>query len=222
MNVQVAIGTLLALLAAFTIFMVVWFGGAGASPTAGELGTNDALVAELRHLAQSQERTALALERLEAVLADRLDTPPPPGSARSAVSSGPAPESFDELIVSLDALRTTFEAESRRTQELIRTAPAFGGESLQEVLQRSSGPNWISLEELEKSWRADKSQANQSQYFQTSRDLLVAYGPPTAIHRPTGGLLYAYRRHAEGGAGPAWFFRMQDGIVVEFFLLDEK
>ena len=87
---------------------MVWFGGGGAAPTPGEIGTNDALVVELRQLAQAQERTAVALERLEAVLAHRLDAPPPAGSARFPASNVPAPESFDELITSLDALRATF------------------------------------------------------------------------------------------------------------------
>ena len=222
MRARVAIGALIALLVLVSIFLAAHFGGSAHQVDAGESPANETLIAELRQLARSQERTAAALEHLEEVLADRLDVPAPAMSARHPLASAPGPESFDYLIASLDALRATFEAESGRTRELIRSAPAFGGESLREIRGRSAGPNWIALDELERSWRTDGQQANRSQYLQTARDLLEAYGPPSAIYRPQGGILFVYRRHAEGEAGPAWYFRIQDGIVVEFFLEDEE
>ena len=52
--------------------------------------------------------------------------------------------------------------------------------------------------------------------------LVERYGAPHSIYRPAGSLLFVYRRHEEGGAGPAWYFRIQDGIVVEFWVEDEE
>jgi len=211
----------IAVLAFAAVLLAAFLGGEG-STRAGRTPANAAWGAELDRLARSQERTAAALERLEEILTERLDVPTLEASARRAVGSAPAAETFDQLIASLDALRATLEAESRRTQELIRRAPAFGGESLREVHDRSPGPDWGALGELERGWRADEREANRSQYLQTARDLLEAYGPPTAIYRPKDGLLFVYRRHAEGQSGPAWYFRLQDGMVVEFHLEDEQ
>lgn len=109
------------------------------------------------------------------------------------------------------------------TQSLRYTSTlGLGGEPLLETKKRNAVTRWDDLAVLERAWRTDSDQANHSQYFQTAQDRLEAYGPPTEIFRPTGGLLFCYRRHAEGSAGPAWYFRLQDGIVVEFALEDEK
>jgi hypothetical protein len=79
------------------------------------------------------------------------------------------------------------------------------------------------LASLERDWRFDRTRASRSQYFQTARDLLRTYGPPSAIYRPQrGGLQFVYRAHAEGDAGTAWYFQVQEGYVVEFFIEDEQ
>ncbi len=106
---------------------------------------------------------------------------------------------------------------------MIRSAPVLGGEHLTEVRDRRVDPDWVALGVLEESWRRSQEVTDRSQYFQTPRELLEAYGPPTAIYRPSkGGMLFHYRHHAEGEAGPSWYFRLQDGIVVEFFVEDDE
>jgi hypothetical protein len=190
-------------------------------PGVSEAEPDVSLARELEQLSRSQNRTAEALERLERLLSRGLDARPSSTDARREVAAGPEPQSLEGLIASLDALRASIETESRRTQELIRSAPAFGGESLSELRQRRTVTDWTTLEGLEQSWRADPDLASRSQYLQTARDLLESYGPPTAIYRPKGGMLFHYRRHAEGAAGPSWYFRLQDGLVVEFFVEDD-
>lgn len=202
----------LALLAAL---VVPRLGGAGRpepDPTAG-------LLAELRELRRAQERTADVLGRLEAFLGARLEAPPPEPAARSPQGELPTPESFEALARSLDAVRVAFERESTQTRELLRAAPALH-ESLRELRTRRAEIDWAALEQLETRWRGDPEGADRSQHFQTARDLLEAYGPPTAIYRPKSGMLFHYRR-AEGEPGPSWYFRLQEGFVVEFFVEDE-
>ena len=46
---------------------------------------------------------------------------------------------------------------------------------------------------------------------------MLSYGPPTDIYRPSGGLLFHYKR---GEDQPSRYFRLQDGIVVEFWVED--
>ena len=190
-------------------------------PPRGEAGDDvDAdLASALASLAAVQHRTAAALERLE----DRLATVPVAanGPRREVAGGAPAPESLEDLVRSLDALRTTIERESGETQDLIRSAPAFGGESLVALRDRRAAPDWAELTDLEQAWREDEEAADRSQYLLTPRDLVDRYGPPSAIYRPQGGMLFCYRQHAQGEAGPAWYYRIQDGYVVEFFLEDE-
>jgi hypothetical protein len=183
---------------------------------------NELVVSELRELRRSHERTAELLERIEARLAQRLEAPPAERTARAPQGELSERESFDELAKSLDALRDTFERESSETQAVIRRSPAFGGESLVEARRRRSDVDWVALQDLEARWRSEPGLANRSQYFQTLHDLLETYGPPTAIYRPgKGGMLLHYRRAPEGTLGPSWYFKLEDGIVVEFFLEDE-
>ena len=197
-------------------------------PSAGDpgtVGTSHALASELRALRQTQEQTNAILGQLEALLADRLAQPPSSGE-RQAEGNTPlvAPESIEsleDLVRSLDQLRATFERESGETQDLIQSAPAFGGESLVQVRDRRQDTDWNALTSLEERWREDPNAADRTQYFQTAQDLLEAYGPPTAIYRPKGGLLFYYRRLPEDVPGPSWYFRMQDGIVIEFYVEDE-
>ena len=190
--------------------------------TARETESEGMLVArELGEVARTQERILVALERLAAHWEDELV--PPSGSAVRAelgadVVEGP---SLDELVESLAALRASLETESRRTQDLLRSAPALGGESLLETRQRRSAVDWPALERLEQSWRADARAADRSQYFQSARDLLETYGPPTAIYRQEkGGMLFHYSRSPKGVSGS--YFRLHDGIVIEFFVQDPK
>ena len=118
---------------------------------------------------------------------------------RGRAATGPgAPASLGELAESLEALRKSIESESRRTQDVIRNAPAFGAESLRDIRGRTVDTNWADLETLEQNWRSDPTTTARSQHFQSARDLLENYGPPNAIYRPKGGLHYVYRRHAEG------------------------
>jgi hypothetical protein len=205
-----------AALIALVLLGALWSSGRGQPPPARD--DDGALRAELARLALAEERTLAVLERLEQALAG-LTAPVP--EERRAVSAAPPP-SLDELVASLDALRATIEAETRRTQELIRDAPAFGGESLQSVRERNAATDWTALDRLESDWRTDGKAVDRSQQLQSPRDLLRAYGPPSAIYRPQGGMLFVYRRHAEGQSGPAHYFRLQEGMVIEYWVEDEK
>lgn len=171
---------------------------------------SNAIVSALDRLTAAQERT---IEALEALKQPQLQAP---ASARE-VASGEAPiTDMTELIVALDELRRSLAEESRATRQALATTK--GAERLVEVRDRRLDPNWPELDTLHEQWVKNEDHANRSQYFQTARDLLDKYGPPTAIYRPTGGMLFYYRRHPEGEAGPAWYFRLQDGIVIEFFV----
>lgn len=194
------------------------------SSTAAPDGGSVDLSGQLGALTRTQERTVQALERLETLLAERLDAPVLQAAPRRPVDdgSGTSVESLDELVEALNALRLSLETESRRTQELLRDAPALGGESLLAVRERRIAPDWVALEDLEKTWRQDEDLADRSQYFQTARDLLETYGPPTAIYRPKGGgLLFHYRNIPLDTPGTSWYFRLQDGFVVEFWIEEE-
>lgn len=209
-------------LAPGVLVAVALLGGAGAGSARDPESAArepDALIAELRALRVAQERTLAALERLAAAPPARAA---PSGSSERSPAGGaePAP-SLDALVASLDALRAGIEAESRRTQQAIRDAPALGGERLSETRRRHRATDWSALATLAADYAADPAAAARAQNFQTAADLLETYGPPTAIYRPKrGGLLYHYRRQAEGEPGPNWYFQLQDGYVVEFFLED--
>ncbi|MFT5287065.1 MAG: hypothetical protein ACI8TQ_003241 [Planctomycetota bacterium] len=171
------------------------------------------------------ERMAKVLERIEQLLdsgsGTQLGTPSKNTGERMAVSSSEdsaTPQTLAELVRSLDSLRSSIEQESLTTQEMIRSGSAFGGESMLKLRDQKTDPSWIALEELEQSWHANPEAANRSQYFLTPQDLLKRYGPPTAIYRPQGGLNFYYRKHPKGESGPAWSFRVQDGIVVGFLV----
>lgn len=204
------------------VVVAPWIGSRAGAPA--DPYEESALVLELRRLGATQDRTAAVLERLEAALAERLVPPAVEDTHREpAGAPSPAPESLDELVASLGALRDAIELESRRTQELIRTAPALGGTSLDEARRRSPATNWVALEELEKQWHDDAQAVGRSQYFRTVRDVIETYGPPTAIYRPRdrADVLLHYRRGPEGEPGWSWYFRVHDGYVVEFWMEDE-
>ncbi|MEM9380364.1 MAG: hypothetical protein AAGB93_10490 [Planctomycetota bacterium] len=201
--------------------------------TASGFAPAPVVLAELRALRVAQERAVASLAALEAAAADAVLAPvgASAGSAargrQAAGADGGADGDGAEvpglavLAARLDELRASLEFESRRTQEAIRSAPAFGGETLGDVRRRVTDVAWAALDGLEEDWRTDERSADRSQRFQTARDLLETYGPPSSIYRPKGGLLYVYRRHDDGQAGPAHYFRLQDGYVVEFFVEDE-
>ena len=175
---------------------------------------------ELRHLREAQEQTAssmerlaLALEQSQAMSRRQQDNPGKPGAADVG--------SYAALIESLDALRASIEEDSLRTQEMLLRNPGGEGESLVTTRRRNTVTLWSELEALEQAWRVDEEAASRSQYFQTAKDLLQAFGPPTEIFRPKSGILFYYRNHPPGTPGPAWYFRLQDDMVVEFFLEDE-
>ena len=198
--------------------------------------SDSALLGEMRGLRASQDEVLAALERLtrilEPALAAGADTSGGMlASQREAVPGGKRASAGSELLdtdvealrtlaVELGELRGFVQEEAAATRELLRTVPA-AQESLVEVSERLNQPDWGALGNLEARWRADAEATDKSQYFQSPRDLLEAYGPPTAIYRPKGGMMFHYRAAPEGVPGPSWYFRLQDGIVVEFFLEDE-
>ncbi len=194
---------------------------AGPRGTEPPAGAGEELVEELARLRQAQARTAGVLERLEELFAEPELAPAATPGERVAIGDFPPPESFDALARSLDALRATLERESNETQSLIRSAPALGGETLIDVRDRRADVDWVALEALAERWHGDAHAADRSQYFQTSRDLLEAYGPPSAIYRPKDGLLFKYRDAPEDVPAPSWYFRLKDGIVIEFWLETE-
>ena len=141
----------------------------------------------------------------------------PSESGRIPVGELPTDRSFEALSRSLDQLRETLDRELAETQAVIRAAPAFGGESLVSVRDRRKATNWPALDRLLDQWRLDEDAANRSQYFQTPRDLMEVYGAPTDIYRPPNGMLFHYRKPGDS-VDHAWYFRIQDGFVVEFFV----
>jgi len=204
-----------------------WVGGQIGAASAPQVHDSSAeLSRELQALGRAQVQTAQALEDLGAALVALQPGPllPPPTRelvVEASESGLLAGEPLETLARTLESVRVTFERELGETRSLIRAAPAFGGESLTNVRDRRRETDWVALESLERNWRVDTTQADRSQYFQTPRDLLEAYGPPTAIYRPKGGLLFHYRQQPEGVPGPSHYFRLQDGIVIEFFIEDE-
>ena len=177
------------------------------------------LVTLLRELNESQQESRAVMQELVVSLASISKQASRAPSSREVVGGLPAP-SLDELVASLDALRVSIESNSQQTRDMLQTTIGDAGESLVETKERNTLTNWPALEGLEHEWRANPDQATREQYLQTARDLLEAYGPPTAIYRPKSGLLFHYRRHAEGAPGVEWYFRMQDGIVIEFYVED--
>jgi len=123
------VGRLAAIAFLLLVLLTAWLlvSGPRAAPQPAP-GIDPELLAELRELRRSNERTAEILELLESVLGERLAAPLTTGEpARSAVGDRtnlPGAEDFANLAASLDALRATFERESGETQELIRSAPA--------------------------------------------------------------------------------------------------
>lgn len=174
------------------------------------------LVRALGELNETQVRMLAVLERLEADLGVRLEST---GSPAPAV--GPESDALTTLAEGIDAL--TLELETLRTQPSSRAAQAPNAQvSLLEMRDRRPEPDWERLGELEQSWRADERGTDRAQYFQSIHDVLELYGPPSAIYRPkSGGILLCYRKHPEGTAGPVWFFRYQEGMIVEFFFEDQ-
>ncbi len=184
------------------------------------------LESELRALRLVQSETAEVLEQLASYLAStRLPVAPSPlrspdlASAPSPVM--PSEDVLRELSVNLAALTRVLRQAGESTDPSGALSLAVG-ESLSSVRDRRAVTDWVRLDELGESWRQDERGADRSQYFQTARDLLETYGPPTAIYRPDGGLLFYYRQGPEDLPGPAWYFRLQDGIVIEFFMEHEE
>lgn len=209
----------LASLVALTATAVTaWFLGAARS---GELAapSDPRLARELGRLVEAQERTLAVLERLaEGLEAGPLPAPVRAMPARARVEAERAGDSSSERWLSaLEDVRATFATESHRTQELLRGAPALGGESLTEVRERRRDTDWNALEVFEAAWRRDSKAASRTCHFLTMRELLEAYGPPTDLYRPQGGLIFHYARDA----GPEWYFRLQDGTCIEAWVEDK-
>jgi len=178
-------------------------------PASGQGATRDEAL--LRELAAAQVRTAELLERVEAHLADDLERPAAP--QRGSSSEAAPPPSLEALVGSLDALRASIEAESQRTQELIRRSPAMGGESLSSVRNRRAEPNWALLRTLANDWDRDLQLARRSQYFLSTREVLETYGPPTEVY--SGGQI-VYGGQPQDEDETTWNFRIVDGYVVDF------
>ncbi len=223
MNAKILLAVLLAL-AVGALVLLRWAPAEAAeSGSAPDPQLAAGLAADLAELARTQERTLRVLEALEARLAANELVPPaglaaPRESADGAPAPGPAVADLGALAQSIDALRVTFQAETQRTQELLRSAPALGGESLIDVRARRSEIDWVALELLEERWNEDERASDRSQYFQSARDLIEAYGPPSAIYRPKGGVLFVYRRADPSVPANSWYFRLQDDYVVEFWI----
>ena len=150
--------------------------GAGSNAQMGSNVDDSALHNELHLIHRSQAGIAEALQSIAKALSDQTLAPVAPLGGRIATEPV-TPASLHELTVSLEQLRESIEAESRRTQEVIRNAPVFGGESLNELRDRTADTNWTDLEALEENWRSDPTATARSQHFQSARDLLEAYGP---------------------------------------------
>lgn len=175
------------------------------------------VLAELRAQRELQQRTLDALERLGEELAASRGAPA--ADARRAVGEPLSALQVGELLRSLDALRLSFEAQTTRTLERIAEAPIFRDEPLSRVRERRRDVDWSALDALRAQYGADPRAADASQYFLSARELLEIYGPPSDIFRPSkGGLLFHYRRAPRDVEAPAWYFRVQDGFVVEFFV----
>lgn len=212
---------LVALVTLASIGLGFLLGGLNGDP-APTTSNGQALAQQLETLAAAQDRTAEALERLERTIGTRLEAVDSDRAPAGVDASPRAPESLDGLIASLDSLRVSIENESRRTQEIMRSSPAFAGESMADVRERRATPDWAVLNDLQARWSLDQEATNRSQHLQTAQDLVATYGKPSTIYRPNGGILFVYRAHAEGEAGPASYFRLQDGMVVEYWLEHEQ
>ena len=194
-------------------------------PTAG--GDDDgrqALLAGLGELRRSQQETVAVLRGIQQVLAEgRLPAAATPTEGGASTAEAPVLDgaALEALTASVDALRLSLERQRDGAYALETLAAGPAGESLARVRDRQPVTNWGRLDVLAEYWQLDEREADRSQYFQTPRDLLETYGPPTAIYRPKDGLLFSYRRQPEGEPGPVWYFRLKDGIVIEFFVEHE-
>ncbi len=223
LNPRLLVGGLLVLALAVPAWVALLRQGPLPASAAVE-GPSLVLVQELRSLREVGERTLGVLARIEGQLADPmvgLERHAAPLSGAAGGDSTMLDGSMAALRESMDALRLAYEAESDETQEILRSAPALGGESVRAARERRSEVDWEALKVLETAWRSDPDAADRSQYFQTARDLVEAYGPPTAIHRPKGDLAFYYHRGPSQSPGPAWYFRIKEGLVVEFFIDDQ-
>ena len=216
-----------AFLAIIALLQVIALLGTEPEPSVQD-GSEWTLVSDrLQRLEALALRRAETLERIETELAIREPRSEPASSVVATPTSiavaAPlteqvVPESLAELVRSLDALRASFERESAATQEVLRDSTRSGEESMVEMRQRKTEPDWYALELLESSYRADAEATNRSQHFLTPKDLLRIYGPPTAIYRPSGGINFSYKRTDPGS--PTLSFVIQDGFVVRFFVKD--
>ena len=177
----------------------------------------------LEQMAQGQSELRAAIEALTARLEPResVQLAAPRLAERISERTGFAPD-LAALIESMDALRASLNELASPIQAGKQASlPSIGGR-LRDARQRHPEIQWGTLDSLDEAWRNDSHAADRSQHFQTAKDLLVEYGPPSAIYRPKDGLLFVYRHHPEGAAGRAWYFRLQDGFVVEFWIEDEE
>jgi hypothetical protein len=185
-------------------------------------GRIESLLSELTVLGKAHVEAVDRLERIEALLAERL-----PVAADGAAPPAAAPDPRDrealaEMVDSLDALRRALELNTLVAEAVAQRAgrPSDGG--LFDASAIRHDVDWGALELLESSWRQDARATDRAQYFRSPADVLASYGPPSAIYRPArGGLLFSYRRAPDEVLGPTWYFRVQDGMVVEFFVEDE-
>lgn len=209
-----ALGLLVAGLSVAVALAMVLRSDPGHRDRTAEDAGDPALLAELRAQRELQQRTLEAIERL----GERLASAPAADGTRRAADELPAPQ-VEELLRGLDALRESFEAQTTRTLDTIAAAPIFQEEPLSRVRERRRDVDWPALEALRAEYEADPRAADTSQYFLSARELLEVYGPPSDIFRPSkGGLLFHYRRAPRDVEAPAWYFRVQDGFVVEFFV----
>ena len=191
----------------------------GLPVTATNGASQQALLMELRLLRESQAGNTLALERLESIWLESSA----PAAERSALLQGHAPDSlpnFEALLGKLASLTQAVEQQGLQSQALLQQAieQTTTKESLFQLNHRRESVNWAALDELLLSWESNEEAASRSQYFQTPRELLELYGPPTAIYNPTRGTLYHYRKFPAGTPGPNWYFRVKEGSVIEFWV----
>ena len=195
----------------------------------GEGGT--APIAELQReldgLRELGLRRAETLDRIEQRLdflsSGTVEQNTTSGIETPQVQDQVAPESMADLVLSLDALRASFERQSATNQEGLRESSSdspldSGGTTMFELRNRRTEPDWFALDLLQQSWRTDSAATNRSQHFLTPKDLLRIYGPPSQIMRPASGMNFSYHREEDGAGSPTWSFIIQDGYVIRFFI----
>jgi len=202
---------------------IYWFLIAGGSPPAiGTQAHERAVLSELRELSAAQAQTVALLEDLQSAWLSQAERAP----QRAALGGDPVPfvpQDWDVLQGSLGALTKALEQQLAQGEAWLQRmqTPEGASESLFALKRRRHDNDWNALEQLRELWSTDEPAASRSQYFLTPRELLEAYGPPTAIYSPKSGTLYHYRRLPEDTPGPSWYFKALEGSVIEFWI-EEK